>query len=204
MYIQNQNLRCSCKHRRCMARLQTVFESWMSHCIRISLRDMMQCIRSPPAPEAAFWGSCGGFCRREIQEVTESFLVHLRWEHGFDLTKPRLSKTKTTSCMYSEQQNTTAALRRKKVLFFFSWENYFQGQKAFAYCLWGKEIQHLEQAFVSSWRSLWNLSAWESLSLESSGGLRPSFTAISELVYGAVWNEEPPLTFLIIYECFKV
>lgn len=39
MYVQTQNLRCSCKHRRCTATLQTVFGSWVSHCIRISLRD---------------------------------------------------------------------------------------------------------------------------------------------------------------------
>lgn len=181
----------------------------------------MQCIRSPPAPEAAFWGRCSGFCRTEIQEVTESFLMHLRQEHGFDLTKPYLSKTKATSShTLFEQQNTTVALRRKTVLFFFYfffllWENYFQGQKAFAYCLWGKEIQHLELAFVISWRSLWNLSAWESLSLESKDGLRPSFTAISAVLWGsAKWRTTTDIfeidryieryIYIYIYECFKV
>lgn len=121
MYVQNQNLRCSCKHGRCRARLQTVFGSWVSRCIRISLRDVVQCIRSPPAPEAAFWGSCCGFCRTEIQEVTESFLMHLRWEHGFDLTKPRLSKTKTTSCTYSvwAAKYPSSSKKEKSCLFFF-------------------------------------------------------------------------------------
>lgn len=201
MYIQIQNLSCSSKHRHCPARLQTVFGSWVSHCSRISLRDVVQCIRSPPAPEAAFWGSCSGFCRLEIQEVTESFLVHLRWEHGFDLTKPCLSKTKTTSCTYFEQQNTTAALRMKKVfVFFFPWENYFQGQK----------LLHIASKERRSSIWSWPLSVLEGvcetfqlLHLESNS-LRPSFTAISELVYGAMRNGEQPLTFLRIYECFKV
>lgn len=103
MDIQNQNLRCSCKQRCCTARLQTTFERWVSHCIRIGLRDEVQCTKSCSAVEATLWGSCSGFCRAEVQMVTEIFLVRLRWKHGFDLTKPCLSKTKTTSCTYSDQ-----------------------------------------------------------------------------------------------------
>lgn len=89
----------------------------------------MQCIRSPPVAEVAFWGSCSGFCRKESQEVTENSLMYLRCKRGIDLMKLSLGKTKTSSCTYSEHQNAIAALRRKKVWLFSPQENCFQGQK---------------------------------------------------------------------------
>ena len=209
MYIQNQNLNCSCKHRSCTARLWTVFGSWLSHCIRISLRDLMQCIRSPPAPEAAFWGQLQWFLQNRDRRGDWELSCALEMQKWFWLYKATPRRNQDHFLHVLSAAKYCSSCKEGKVgcffgFFFFPWENYFQGQKAFAYCLWGKEIQHLELGSFRPWRSLWNLSAWESLNLESNSGLRPSFIDISELFYGAVWNGEPPLTFLIIYECFKV
>lgn len=141
---------------------QPAFSLWMSHGITVSLRGAVRWIRSPPVPQAALWGSCSCFCRAEVRDVTVLFCT---WGGNAVLTLQSHISAKSRPLLAHtlfEQQNTTAALRRKKaVVFFFSfpWENYFWGQKAFAYCLWGKEVQHLELAFVCCWRCPWRLSA---------------------------------------------
>lgn len=161
----------------------------------------MQCIRSPPAPEAAFWGRCSGFCRTEIQEVTESFLMHLRQEHGFDLTKPYLSKTKATSShTLFEQQNTTVALRRKTVLFFFTF--FFSSEKII---FKGKKLLHIvseeRRSSIWSWPSSFLEGVCETFQLEKVWAWNQKMvwghlSLLSQLFYGAVQNGEPPLTFL--------
>lgn len=165
---------------------QPAFSLWMSHGRTVSLSYAVQWIRRPPVPRAALWGSCSCVYRAEIRDVTALLCT---WDGNAVLTlqshisaKPRSILVRT----WLEQQNTTLALRRKKlVVFFFTfpWENCFRGQKAFAYCLWGKEVEHLELAFVCCWRSPWCLSVEESLKLESNVGLRPSFITIFELLY---------------------
>lgn len=101
----------------------------------------------------------------ETQEVTELFCV-IEMQTWFWLDQATSQQSQDHFLHVLWAANTTAALKRKQVLGpFFPWENYFQGQKASAYHLWGEETQHLELAFVSSWRSLWNfqlenVSAW--------------------------------------------
>lgn len=172
---------------------------WVSHCVRISWRDMMQHTRSPPAPEPPTEVSAVGFADRDSRGDTELFhavemQMVLTWPSHIS-TKPRPLLAHTLSSKYHSSYKEETSIG-----FFFSpWENCFQGQKVSAYHLWGKEIQHLELAFVSSWKSLWNLSAWECLSLEPNNDVRPCFIDILELCYRAVWKGEPPLTFLTAY-----
>lgn len=138
----------------------------------------MQCIRSPPAPEVAFWGSCSGFCRTESQEMAENFLVFLRCKRGIDLMKPSLGKTKTTSCTYSDQQNTTAALRRKRVWLFSPKKIVFKGKKLLHIAskerrssIWSSPLSVLEgvrETFQLEKVWAWNqMVVWGHLSLTS-------------------------------------